>query len=318
MLVKLFPWWFMRPMIGVISLIFINSNILVCGLAIHLVWLCQRLGLGSSDWARHTLDTLYRGWVKACNWWFKNMLGMHWQLDAQIDKTPEKWRLVIANHQTWVDAFVLLAQVQGHMPMPRIFMKDTLSWLPLVGSATKIMGFPQVKRYSQATLKKRPELVGRDLETTRRSCFYLNQAPSTLMSFVEGTRFTATKKAKQQSPYECLLKPKAGGVFMALRAMPGRFNSITDLNIIYPDGKPSYWDLVCGNVGRVEVRVREVPIPARFTHSAIAEDKADFYEWFNGYWQAKDRTLVADQLDCSILEMSQKDPIDRAIVSRMK
>ena len=311
MLVRWLPWRWARPFIGLLSLIFINSNILVCGLAIHLLG-AYGWGTGKSvDWLRPKVDACYRAWVLNCEWWFRSMLGVTWQLDEGFNPKQNEWHLLIANHQTWVDAFVLLAQVQGRVPMPRIFMKDTLAWLPLVGSATKIMGFPHVKRYSKAKLARHPELAGKDLATTQKSCELLMSSPSAVMSFVEGTRFTQAKHQEQNSPYQTLLRPKAGGVFMVLQAMPGKFKSITDLNIVYRDAVVSYWDLVCGRVGRVQVTVRHVPIPERFQTDLQEQDKAEFYDWFNSYWQAKDDAVVADQADCSILELKRKAPINK-------
>ena len=64
-------------------------------------------------------------------------------------------------------------------------MKHSLIWIPLVGSATYIMGFPFMRRYSKALLAKHPHLVGKDIETTRHSCSRFMQAPNTVLSFVK-------------------------------------------------------------------------------------------------------------------------------------
>jgi hypothetical protein len=49
------------------------------------------------------------------------------------------------------------------------------------------------------------------------------------MNFVEGTRFTPAKHAAQQSPYKHLLKPKAGGLALALHVLGDRFDSLLDV-----------------------------------------------------------------------------------------
>ncbi len=47
---------------------------------------------------------------------------------------------------------------------------------------------------------KKPELKGKDIETTRKSCEKFKDTPTTIINFVEGTRFTRTKtQAKAQS-----------------------------------------------------------------------------------------------------------------------
>ncbi|MBM6551162.1 acetyltransferase [Marinomonas ostreistagni] len=301
----------MQPFIGLLSFLFVSSNILLCGIAIHLVALVQWLWRKPNAWARPWYDRCYQAWVSGCTFWFTVMLDTRWQLDDWQPPTNQQWHLVIANHRSWVDVFILLAQLNGRVPMPRIFMKDTLFWLPLVGTATKLMGFPQVKRYSKAVLAKRPELAQVDRQTTAKACAPLLAAPSSVLSFAEGTRFSARKHADQASPYQQLLRPKAGGVWMVLNAMPQRFDTITDVNIAYFGEAPSYWDLLCGRAIRAYVKVRDIDIPAPVRQLQGEQDKSAFFDWFNAYWQDKDRHLVADLGKCSKLEMSQKDTIKK-------
>ena len=53
------------------------------------------------------------------------------------------------------------------------------------------------------------------------------------MNFLEGTRFTAAKHAKQESPYRYLLKPKAGGIAFVLAAMDGKIEKMVNVTIAY-------------------------------------------------------------------------------------
>ena len=158
-----------QPFIGLLSFLIVSTNILLCGLAIHGVALLRCLLRKPESWARPYYDGCFRAWVKVCRVWFQRILKVTWHLDTWHPPKDQHWHLVISNHQTWVDVFVLLAQFDGRMPMPRIFMKDTLVWLPLLGTATKLMGFPQVKRYSKATLAKRPHLANVDRATTEKA-----------------------------------------------------------------------------------------------------------------------------------------------------
>ena len=61
-------------------------------------------------------------------------------------------------------------------------------------------------------VEKYPEKKGKDIEATRKSCERYKDEPITLINFIEGTRFTPEKHAVQRSPYQHLLKPKAGGL----------------------------------------------------------------------------------------------------------
>ena len=293
------------------SFIFICVNILVCGVAIHGIAFIALVCKCSDQWRRAHMDRCYQAWCQGCGYWFQYVLGIHWRFDEGMKVQLDKNHLVVANHQSWVDAFIVLLQVQGRIPMPRIFMKDTLVWLPLVGTATKLMGFPQVKRYSKAKLAANPTLAERDRMITRKACADLMQTPSSVMTFAEGTRFSSIKHAQQGSPYQYLLKPKAGGLWMVLQAMPKRFDRITDLNIIYSGEVPTFWDLLCGRVSGTYVKVRHIALPKAYQCMDSKTDKAAFYDWLNGYWQDKDSNIVTDQQQCSKLEFQQNGPIKK-------
>ena len=51
-----------------------------------------------------------------------------------------------------------------------------------------------------------------------------------------------------------LLKPKAGGMALALNAMGDKFQAVLDLCIVYPDGIPTFWHFLQGKVKRIVVR----------------------------------------------------------------
>lgn len=300
-----------QPLIGLLSFLIVSTNILLCGLAIHGVALLRCLLRKPESWARPYYDGCYRIWVNVCRVWFQRVLNVTWHLDDWQPPSDQHWHLVIANHRSWVDVFVLLTQLEGRVPLPRIFMKHTLGWLPLLGTATKLMGFPHVKRYDKAALAKRPDLASVDQLTTEQACAPLKVAPSTILTFAEGTRFSAAKHAAQASPYHHLLKPKAGGAWMVMQAMPEHIKTITDVTIFYEGRVPSYWDLLCGRATTAYVKVRDIELPTSDHDDLALRDKAAFYQWFNGYWQRKDDAMVAHIKKCSKLEMSQKDTIKK-------
>ena len=94
------------------------------------------------------------------------------------------------------------------------------------------------------------------------------------MNFVEGTRLTPAKHARQASPFAHLLKPKAGGVAFVLDAMGSALHSVVDVTIAYPAGNPSMLDLVSGRIPEVRVRVCEREIPGELLRSDYANDAA--------------------------------------------
>ena len=203
--------------------------------------------------------------------------------------------LVLANHQSWVDITVLQTVLNRRMPFLRFFLKSQLIWVPFLGLAWWALDFPFMKRYSRKQLSKRPELAGKDVESTRRACEKFKGMPVSIMNFVEGTRFTPAKRARQASPYVHLLKPKAGGVAFVLDAMGSALHSVVDVAIVYPAGIPTMLDLVSGRIPEVRVRVIERAIPEELLGISYEKDSAArvlFQRWVNSMWIEKDAVIT--------------------------
>jgi 1-acyl-sn-glycerol-3-phosphate acyltransferase len=103
-----------------------------------------------------------------------------------------------------------------------------------------------MKRHSKEQIAKNPALKTRDMEEARKSCEQLLSQPFTLLNYLEGTRFTQEKHAQQQSPYQNLLKPKAGGLALALSILGNDIDALVDMTIVYPDGAPGYSEFWLG------------------------------------------------------------------------
>jgi 1-acyl-sn-glycerol-3-phosphate acyltransferase len=137
---------------------------------------------------------------------------------------------------------------------------------------------------------------GKDQAATRKACEKFSLIPTSVMNFLEGTRFTPAKHARQQSPYRHLLKPKAGGMALALHAMGDKFQAILDVTIVYPDGAPSFTDFLLGRLHRVTVRVRSLPVPEHLQRGDYAQDPAfreAFAQWVQQLWREKDAQIAA-------------------------
>jgi 1-acyl-sn-glycerol-3-phosphate acyltransferase len=202
--------------------------------------------------------------------------------------------LVLANHQSWVDIVVLQTVLNRRMPFLRFFLKSELIWVPFLGLAWWALDFPFMKRYSRRTLARRPELAGKDVESTRRACEKFKGIPVSVMNFVEGTRFTAAKHARQAPPYRHLLKPKAGGGAFVRDAMGSALHSVVDASIAYPAGIPTMLDLLSGRIPEVRVDIRERGIPEELLSSDYEHDSAArvrFQRWVNAIWTDKDALL---------------------------
>jgi len=222
-----------------------------------------------------------------------------WEIEGLENLKRKDWYLVIANHQSWLDIVVLQRAFNRKIPVLKFFIKDQLKWVPLLGFSWWAMGCPFMKRYSAAYIEKNPHKKGKDLLATQKACATFKNLPVSIMNFVEGSRFTQLKKSRQQSPYNNLLKPKAGGIAYVLNTMEQQINSILDVTIIYPDKHRTLWDFLCHRIDKIKVIVRTVPIPAQFLKGNYFEDnklQQDFKNWLNNYWQQKDNLIEAHSL----------------------
>ena len=220
------------------------------------------------------------------------------QVDGLQGLRPDGHYLVLCNHQSWVDIAMMQKVLNRRIPFLRFFLKSELIWVPLLGLAWWALDFPFMRRSTRKQLAKRPELADKDIIATRRACEKFQGFPVSIMNFVEGTRFTQEKSARQASPYARLLRPKAGGVGSVLNAMGGALHSVIDVTIAYPAGTPSMLDLVAGRIPEVIFKVRERDIPADMRVSDYQQDAASrvrLQRWLNTIWADKD-TLLAQLL----------------------
>jgi len=201
------------------------------------------------------------------------------------------WYLVIANHQTWVDIVILQAVFNRRVPFLKFFIKQELIWFPLLGIAWWAMDMPFMKRYSKSYLAKYPEKKGMDLEITRQACQKFRETPTSIINFIEGTRFSEEKKARRDSPYTYLLPPRAGGVALALSSMGDMFDAILDVTIIYPGEPPNFWTLSCGEFEHVIIHIEQRPVEKWMVSGDYSNDRdhrRQFHQWLTTLWQEKD------------------------------
>ena len=218
-----------------------------------------------------------------------------YNITGDLDKISYNgWYMVVANHQSWADIFILQKIFNRHAPFFKFFLKQELIYVPVMGLCWSALDYPFMKRYSKEFLAKHPELKGKDLETTRKACEKFKHTPVSIMNFLEGTRFTKQKHDRQQSPYQHLLKPKAAGIAYALNIMGERIDTLIDVTIHYPDDRPSFWEFMCGKSKHIDIHIQTRPIPAEFNRGDYENDEVfrkNFQTWINQLWQDKDKLL---------------------------
>jgi 1-acyl-sn-glycerol-3-phosphate acyltransferase len=181
------------------------------------------------------------------------------------------------------------------IPMLKFFLKQELIWVPLLGLCWWALDFPFMKRSTPDQIKKNPSLAGKDLEVTRKACEKFKYTPVSVFNFMEGTRLTPSKHAKQGSPFDHLLKPKAGGAAFVLGSMGDVMHTMLDVTILYPNSPTNIWAMFCGKVSTVVVDVQKVEIPKEFLGKDYTNDeefKAAFQAWVNELWVRKDSRIA--------------------------
>ena len=236
-------------------------------------------------------------WLTVNNWLIDHVLpNTKWDIEIEdgLELSMQGRYLMTCNHQSWVDTTVNQYFGLTRMPLTRFFTKWELIFIPFVGQAFKILGFPMMKRHTKEQIAKKPELKDRDMQEARKSCEQLLSQPFTLLNYLEGTRFTAEKHAKQQSPYQNLLQPKAGGLALALNILGQEIDALVDMTIVYPDGVPGYGEFWLGEVPRIAVNLRKIEIPEwvlQGNYEDDAEHRQKFQEWVHQIWTEKDQLI---------------------------
>jgi 1-acyl-sn-glycerol-3-phosphate acyltransferase len=286
------------PLVGVIASLLLALNCLFW-VPILLVFAVLRLVIPIGAVRRRLAAVLLfiaEAWITCNSAWMTLTQRTAWDVEGIEGLDYRSWYLVNCNHQSWVDILVLQHLFNRRIPLLKFFLKQQLMWVPVMGLAWWALDFPFMRRHSEEYLKKHPEMRAKDQETTRRACEKFAQIPTSVMNFLEGTRFTPAKHARQQSAYQHLLKPKAGGIALALNAMGDKFRSILDVTIVYPDGAPTFWYFLCGRVKRIVVRVQTIPVPRDLATGDYAGDPAvrdAFQKWVQQLWLAKDAQIAS-------------------------
>jgi 1-acyl-sn-glycerol-3-phosphate acyltransferase len=285
----------MYHLMGVISMILLYINTIFWFTFLIPVSLLKLI-IPISPWRKFcglVLNGIAVSWISVNNVNIRLTKRTKWDVRGMEGLSLDQWYLVISNHQTWVDIVVLQKVFNRKIPFLKFFLKKELIWVPVLGIAWWALDYPFMKRYSPAFIKKNPHLKGKDIEITRKACKKFKGIPVSIMNFVEGTRFTEEKRAKQASPFRHLLKPKAGGVGFVLSTMGEQLSCILNVTITYPGGDTGFWSFLCGRIREIRVEVEKIPITPELLGDYI-EDKefqVRFQEWLNVIWTAKDAKI---------------------------
>lgn len=247
------------------------------------------------------LMVIGESWVSVNTAIFRILGSIDWESRGLENLRRDGWYLVIVNHQTWVDIVVLQGIFNRRVPFLKFFIKQKLIWFPFLGLAWWALDMPFMKRYSPSYLAKNPHMKGKDVATTRRACEKFRDTPTSILNFVEGTRFSDAKRVNRQSAYQNLLQPRAGGFAAALSSMGELFTSIADVTLVYPDGVVKFWDMCCGAHVHVSIDVRERELEDWFIAGDYQDDRAfrkRLHTWLSDIWVEKDNLIATMRDSC--------------------
>jgi 1-acyl-sn-glycerol-3-phosphate acyltransferase len=236
------------------------------------------------------------GWIYTLAVWCDDFLLMH-MIDIKLDvkglkkQYPEKFYIIIANHQSWNDIFILQHLFNRRAPLLKFLVKRELIFLPIVGLICWAYDYPFLRRHSTKGQRANNEQQPKDAATLEKALHSFISYPASIINLVEGTRFSPVKARIQKSPYDYLLRPRAGGLTTMLEILGNRVGIIIDVTIVYDCEDPTFWNLLCGKCKSVYVSINE------HATSEIAQinDIKAISTWINSVWREKDMKIKAIQ-----------------------
>lgn len=244
--------------------------------------------------------------VEKCNyylyklWVFNNAViiritnDIKWNITGDKIPTIDKSCIVISNHLSWLDIIIIACIYRGKIPTTKFFMKHSLIYIPFVGLACYALGMPFLRRYTREQLIKDPSLRTKDIDSTKKACKRLVYTPSSLINFVEGTRFTKEKAKLAKSAYENLMPPKAASLAIALGEIGKDIDYVFNTTLIYPENthKP-FIDLLFGRMKSVYADVQLIKTGPEIEGDYLQDKvfKHSFTMYVRDLWQKKDALI---------------------------
>ena len=243
--------------------------------------------------ARRALDAIYRAAVRVDDFWLRRVLGIRWRLPA-LDLDPRRTYLVLSNHVSWADIFLLQSLFISHGLVVKFLTKRELLALPIVGLILWAFEFPLLRRTSRGG-RDDGERKRLDFEALRDACRSARENPVALVCFAEGTRATAARRASRGSPHRHLLPPRVGGFGALCDGLGEALAGVVDCTLVYPRHerphaeKPheqSFWEFLSGGMREPEVHAE------RIAPGEIPAARDDRARWLSARWLIKDERIA--------------------------
>ena len=231
------------------------------------------------------LEKTVDGWTSINRLMFR-VLGLTRieHMEEPLQSVRKGWHVVVSNHQSWSDILVLQMELRYLSPPIKFFTKKELIWTPFVGPAMWILGFPYVHRAKAGEQALTKELHATNKRAMAKVSRRFLDRPVSVLSFLEGTRFTLKKQEVLGSPFSHLLAPKVGGLAFTLNELASVQPRILDVTIVYDGVVPGFWDLLCGRCRKIRMDIAEIYFDDL--------DLENLEEWANERWKVKDQRIT--------------------------
>jgi 1-acyl-sn-glycerol-3-phosphate acyltransferase len=283
---------------GTLTLLFLVANTTWhCAILYVLAIIRLPLTGGARAWLETLMDRwVIDPWVAANRSWFKwlRLCEVRVTYAGELGLGRDHWYMVVSNHQSWTDIVLLQTVLRADLPPVKFFTKQQLIWVPLLGLAMYLLGFPYVRRISREERERNPELANADRDNTLAACDGFRSHPTAVLNFLEGTRFTREKHLRQPQPaYRGLLNPRIGGLGYVLQGLSSELHCLVDVTIDYPDGVPAFWQFLKGECRAVDMRIETRAIPSAVADPEHGRDALG--DWVNAIWQEKDHRIAGSR-----------------------
>lgn len=283
-----------------VSLLFITANLAFWLVLAIPTSVLRDLVPGFAPRARRMLDAFYRGAVCVDDFWLERVVGLRWTMPARLDLDPGRTWIVLSNHVSWSDIFLLQSLLVRHGLVVQFLSKRELLLVPVVGWVLWAFQFPLLRRTTRRGESDEERKRG-DFEALRAACRRARENPVALVCFAEGTRATPERRALRASPHRHLLPPRIGGFAALCDGLGDTLAGVVDCTLVYPSGagdrapEPaptpanafSFWAFLSGRVGAIEVAAELVPA------AAIPRDRDERLSWLEARWARKDAVIDA-------------------------
>ena len=238
-------------------------------------------------------------WIDVNSSWVIYLHKPNIEIIGEENLNGDSWFLSTSNHQSAADIFIVQYITNRKIPMLKFFIKYELIYVPVIGICWWALDMPFLKRYTQKQIKKNPKLKGRDYKKMKKSLEHYSLHPVSIFSYAEGTRFTEKKHKLQKSEFTNLLKPKEGGLAIALSNV-NKIKELIDITIIYDNDNLGFWNYLCGNIKNIKVFISKIEVPSKYlTENLISSEelRGDFKLWLNSIWKEKDVLISNNQFN---------------------